>query len=73
MSGEEGGDGEALQAPYREWLRRRSNNLWDKTTRRRAGTSGSRTGTLAALPEHPEGIKLGCRFRKSRTPLAQAG
>ena len=36
-------------------------NLSGKTMRRRAGTNGSRTGTLAALPEPPEGIKLGCR------------
>ena len=30
--------------------------------------SGSRTGTLAALPEHPEGIKLGWRFRYRSEP-----
>ena len=35
-----------------------------------AGGGGPRTDTLAALPEHPEGIKLGCRLKVPfRTPL----
>ena len=56
--------------PYREYLQRRSTTCGrDKTTRRRAGTSGSRTGTLAALPKQPEGIKLGWRFRYRSEPF----
>ena len=33
-----------------------------------AGGGGPQTGTLAALPEHAEGIKLGWRFRYRSEP-----
>ena len=37
-----------------------------------AGGGGSRTGTSAALPEHPEGIKLGCHPSTAPDPIGDS-